>query len=90
MKDNRTKSLVAGFLALSGCVAMAPRTTTVLSSNVSSIVIEYNKGQPTEYEAATQTAQIYCTQYGKNAQAVKTVDSQGSPLDREVTTFNCV
>lgn len=72
--------------ALAGCTPGYSLKT--ISETSSAIVIEYTHSVGGELQAAVQTAQARCQQYGKNARM------NGQPtrinMDRSVATFDCV
>lgn len=63
---------------------------TVLSYNPASVVLEYTRWYDGEFQSAMQTAQNYCAQMGKNAQVGATSPAGPNPIDRVVTSFNCI
>jgi hypothetical protein len=77
-------------LALAGCATMPGSTITVLAYNPSQVVLEYTRWYDGEFQSAMLTAQNYCQQFRKNAQAGATTPAGPNPVDRVVTTFNCV
>jgi hypothetical protein len=73
-------------VAIVGCTPGYSLET--ISQTSSSIVIEYTHSVGGEFQAAVQSAQSRCRQYGKNARL------NGQPIrlgvDRSVATFDCV
>lgn len=86
----RLATLLAAALLPTAALAAPGSTIEVVFYNRAMVVLEYTKWYQPEFQSALQTAQNYCTQFGKDAQVASTVPSGKNPYDRVVTSFNCV